>query len=57
MDNLKKLKQNQIQLKCEICDKEFKTNNGLKNHFDITHNLEKEYQCNICQRFLIFKGN
>ena len=51
MENLKKMKLNQIPLfKCEICDKEFKTNKGLKHHFNITHNFEKEYQCNICQK-------
>jgi len=43
--------QNQIPLKCEICDKEYKNNRGLKNHFNIIHNLEKEHQCNICQKF------
>ena len=50
MNNLKKLRQNQISLKCEICDKEFKSKNSLKNHFNITHNLEKKYECNICQK-------
>ena len=50
MNNLKKLWQHQIQLKCEICDKEFKTKNGLKNHFNITHDLQKEHLCNICQK-------
>ena len=53
MNILKKNKQNPITLKCDICDKEFKTNYGLKKHFNITHNLEKEYQCNICQK--VFK--
>ena len=48
MKNLKKLRKDQI--KCEICDKEFKTKNGLKNHFNITHDLEKEHHCNICQK-------
>ena len=46
MENLKKLGQNQTPLKkCEICDKEFKNTKGLNYHFNITHNLEKEYQC------------
>ena len=50
MDNLKKLRKHQISLsKCEICEKEFKNNNGLKCHFNFVHSLEKEYQCNICQ--------
>ena len=39
--------------KCEICDKEFKSNNGLKNHFNIVHKLMKERRCNICQK--VFK--
>ena len=50
MDNSK---ESQISLKCEICDKEFKTNNGLKNHFNLVHKLMKEHQCNICQK--VFK--
>ena len=50
MNNLKKLGQDQTQLKCEICDKEFNHSNGLKYHFNITHNLDKEYQCDICQK-------
>ena len=50
MSDLKKLEENQIPLKCEICDKEFKSNNGLKYHFNITHNLEKGHQCDICQK-------
>ena len=37
--------------KCEICEKVFKNNNGLRQHFKIVHNFVKghEYQCNICQ--------
>ena len=42
--------QNHISLKCEICDKEFKNNRGLKYHFNMVHNLGKECQCNICQK-------
>ena len=53
-----KTKQNQMTLhektkitfKCEICDKEFKNNNGLKKHFNVVHNFVKEHQCNICQK-------
>ena len=40
--------------KCEICDKEFKNNQGLKKHFNIIHNLEKKHQCNICQKVFKF---
>ena len=50
MDNSKKLVQDQIPHKCEICDKVFKNSSGLKYHFNIIHNLEKEHQCNICQK-------
>ena len=50
MKILKKLMKDQIKIKCEICDKEFKTKNGLKNHFNITHDLQKEHLCNICQK-------
>ena len=39
----------QNSLKCEICDEEFESNKGLKNHFNIVHKLMKEPQCNICQ--------
>ena len=54
MANLDDLRQQQINtLRCEICDKEFKSNNGLKNHFNIVHKLMKEPQCNICQK--VFK--
>ena len=57
MDNKKKLRRNQISLdersnihKCEICDKEFKNNDGLKKHINVVHNFEKEHQCVICQK-------
>ena len=52
MKALKKLvrQQQQNPLKCEICDKEFKSNSGLKNHFNIVHKLMKENQCKICQK-------
>ena len=54
MANLDELRQQQQNpLKCEICDKEFKSNNGLKRHFNIVHKLMKELQCNICQK--VFK--
>ena len=36
--------------KCEICDKVFKSKYSLVNHFNITHNLEKEYAYNICRK-------
>ena len=45
-----------MSLKCEICDKEYKNNKGLKNHFNIIHNLEKEYCCNICQKIFNVQG-
>ena len=52
MKALKKLirQQQQNPLKCEICDKEFKSNSGLKNHFNLVHKLMKENQCKICQK-------
>ena len=50
MENLMEVGQNHISLKCEICDKEFKNNRGLKYHFNMVHNLGKECQCNICQK-------
>ena len=42
--------QEKNSLKCEICDKEFKSNTGLKNHFNIVHKLMKEHQCNVCEK-------
>ena len=58
MDNSNKLGPDQTQLsKCGICDKEFQTNNGLMNHFKSIHNLEKEYQCNICQKVFNSDGS
>ena len=50
MSYLQNLRQNQILLKCEICDKEFKNNKSLEYHVNIIHNLEKNYLCNICQK-------
>ena len=55
MSGSKDLTRNQINVhentkKCEICDKEFKKNDGLKKHFNIVHNFVKELQCNICQK-------
>ena len=46
-------KSRQNSLKCEICEKEFKSHNCLKNDYNIVHKLMKENQCNICQR--VFK--
>ena len=51
LDGLRQQQQN--PLKCEVCDKEFKSNHGLKNHLNKVHKLMKEHQCNICQS--IFK--
>ena len=36
--------------KCNICDQEYKTKNGLGSHIDRTHNQQKVYQCNICNK-------
>ena len=44
-------RKDKIYSKCEICDKVFKNNNGLKKHSYIVHNYVKEHQCNICQRY------
>ena len=56
MSDFKRLRQNKIPLKCEICEKEFKNSSGLKTHFNITHDLKKkEYQCNICQKVFNFQ--
>ena len=49
MNNLRKLRKKLMSLQCEICDKEFKSNTALRNHFNIVHKLMKEHQCNICQ--------
>ena len=38
---------------CEICGKEFKSNIGLKNHFNVIHKLMKEHQCNICEKCIL----
>ena len=55
MADLNKLReQQQNPLKCEICDREFKSNNTLKKHFNIVHRLIKEHQCNICQNVFTF---
>ena len=57
MSDLKKLGQSQIPLKCEICDKEFKNNIGLKQHVNKVHNFKEEYQCNICQKVFKIQSN
>ena len=46
MDNSK----NPNPFKCEICEKYFKKSNGLKYHFKVVHNLERQHHCNICQK-------
>ena len=58
MNNLNELKQNanvhnEQDYKCEICDKEFENNDGLKKHVKVVHNFVDENQCNICQK--VFK--
>ena len=52
-DSNKSRQKQQHHLRCEICDKEFKSSKGLKNHFILVHKLMKEHQCNICQK--VFK--
>ena len=49
----KSRQQQQSPLKCEICDKEYRSNNGLKYHFNLVHMLMKKHECNICQK--VFK--
>ena len=60
MDDLKEVRQkaiigNEHVYKCEICDKEFKKNNGLKRHVKVVHNFVKEHQCNICQKVFMLQ--
>ncbi len=57
MEDLKKTFLNE-KTKCEICDKEFKNNKYLKQHFIRVHTPnEFEYQCNICQKVFRLKSN
>ena len=52
MEDLNKSGQRiQVLLKCEICDKEYKSKQSLGYHFKNVHrcNLIKEHQCNICR--------
>ena len=59
MEDLNKSGQRiQVLLKCEICDKEYKSKQGLGNHFKNVHNfnLIKEHQCNICQSGFDFQS-
>ena len=34
--------------KCEICDKDFKTKETLRAHFNHFHNQKQQYICDIC---------
>ena len=40
---------------CDICDKDFKNKNGLKNHYNIKHDIGalQPKACNICDKTLI----
>ena len=50
MSDLRMFEQTPITMKCEICDKDFKSSNSLRNHFNNDHNYKEEHQCNICQK-------
>ena len=52
----KSRRQNQIIFKCEICDKEFKSNNGLRYHFNSTHKTF-HLQSQLTAHVKIFHGN
>ena len=47
--------QKQNPSKCDICDKDFKSTDGLRAHFNGVHNVIKEHQCNICQKVIRFQ--
>ena len=42
-DSIKPRQKNQNPLKCEICEKDFKSNDVLRAHFNGVHNVIKEY--------------
>ena len=49
MDDLNELRnQQQNSPKCEICDKEFKSNKDLKRHVNIVHEKKKLFHCEFC---------
>ena len=42
--------------KCEICDKEFKSKQGLRRHFHSIHNEQKgKNKCNICEKTFLLQ--
>ena len=50
MTTLNKSRQQQKKaLYCEICEKEFKSNNGLENHFNIVYKLMEANKWNATQ--------
>ena len=46
----------EIQNKCEICDKEFKSRNGVHAHFYSIHDEQKGNKCNICEKTFLLRG-
>lgn len=40
----------QRPFKCELCDKTYKTNGHLKDHFDIQHLGIKKFKCSYCNK-------
>ena len=47
-DSKKSRRQNQIPFKCEICFKEFRSNNGLHYHFNSAHGKKNDHKCDPC---------
>ncbi|XP_055598427.1 zinc finger protein 561-like [Uranotaenia lowii] len=40
---------------CELCDKNYYTNNKLQTHIKVTHNKIRDFQCEICSKTFAMK--
>ena len=52
-----KICQTNIQLKCEICNRAFKTPSGVRNHKMSEHSNEYNFQCELCEDRFKIKEN
>ena len=39
-----------IEFECDLCQKKFANRDTLKRHFDVVHNMNKNFECTECGR-------